>query len=119
MAAIRIRVINPDGGLTRDDLAFRERRLSKAAHPDTEISIVCPTKNDIPVDSMPDGAPDSGGILEMALAAERDAFDAVCLEVVPKSRTKVSSRSVKVKGGFVKTSYFPKVCLVRRPIASQ
>ena len=40
-------------------------------------------------------------------------------EVVPKSRTKVSSRSVKVKGGFVKTSYFPKVCLVRRPIASQ
>ena len=40
-------------------------------------------------------------------------------EVVPKSRTKVSSRSVKVKGGFVKMSCFPKVCLVRRPIASQ
>ena len=75
MAAIRIRVINPDGGLTRDDLAFRERRLSKAAHPDTEISIVCPTKNDIPVDSMPD----PGGTLETALAAERDGFDAVCL----------------------------------------
>jgi len=78
-ATIRIRVINPDGGLTRDDLAFRERRLSKAAHPDTQISIVCPAKNEIPVDSMLDVAPDSGGILEMALAAERDAFDAVCL----------------------------------------
>ena len=78
-ATISIRVINPDGGLTRDDLAFRERRLSKAAHPDTQISIVCPAKNEIPVDSMLDVAPDSGGILEMALAAERDAFDAVCL----------------------------------------
>ena len=68
MAAIRIRVIDPDGG-------FRERRLSKAAHSATEISIVCPTKNEIPVDSMPD----PGGTLETALAAERDGFDAVCL----------------------------------------
>ena len=41
--------------------------------------MVCPAKNEIYIDSMLDVALDSGEIVEMALAAERDGFDAVCL----------------------------------------
>jgi len=54
-------------------------RLQKVARPDTIISMVCPTKNNICIDSMLDVALDSNEIVEMAIQAEQDGFDAVCL----------------------------------------
>jgi allantoin racemase len=76
---MKIKVINPDFGLSKEELKIREDKLKKAARPDTVISMECPRRNNIYIDSMTDVALDAGELIQMAMKAEKDGFDAVCI----------------------------------------
>lgn len=76
---MKIDIINPDSGMTKEELLQRIALLKKCARPDTELYMECPQKNNICVDSMLDVALDIPEIVEMALRAEKKRFDAVCL----------------------------------------
>ncbi|MDY2647945.1 MAG: aspartate/glutamate racemase family protein, partial [Pyramidobacter porci] len=76
---MKICVVNPDSGLDAAGLRLRVERLRAFARPDTEIVMVCPRKNNLCVDSCLDAALDAPEIAEMALRAQADGADAVCL----------------------------------------
>jgi len=76
---MKICVVNPDSGLDAAGLKLRAGRLRAFARPDTEIIMVCPQKNNLCGDSCLDAALDAPEIAEMALRAQADGADAVCL----------------------------------------
>lgn len=76
---MRIRIINPDAGIDDEGLEMRCARLRQFVRPDTELTMVCPRGTNICIDSSLDVALDSPEIVELALAAQADGMDAVCL----------------------------------------
>ncbi len=76
---MRLRIINPDSGITEEGLRLRIERLRPFARPDTELSMACPQKNNICVDSCLDAALDAPEIVRLAVKAQEDGCDAVCL----------------------------------------
>ncbi len=76
---MRIRIINPDSGISAEGMKMRCERLRPFVRPDTELSMVCPCKNNLCIDSQLDVALDSPEIVELALAAQAEGVDAVCL----------------------------------------
>ena len=76
---MRIRIINPDSGISGEGLRFRCERLKPFVRPDTELSMVCPRKGNLCIDSQLDVALDAPEIVELALAAQAEGVDAVCL----------------------------------------
>ena len=76
---MKICVVNPDSGLDAAGLKLRVERLRPFARPDTEIVMICPRKNNLCVDSCLDAALDAPESAEMALRAQADGADAVCL----------------------------------------
>lgn len=76
---MKIDIINPDSGMTEGKLRQRVDLLKSRARPDTQISMECPQENNIHIDSMLDVALDAPEIVEMALRAEKNGFDAVGL----------------------------------------
>ena len=76
---MRIKVINPDYGMTSEALRERERMLSAIARPDTVISMDCLTESRVCIDSALDVVLAGGEIVKRAITAEKDGFDAVVL----------------------------------------
>ena len=76
---MRLRIINPDSGIDEAGLRFRCERLKPFVRPDTELSMVCPRKNNLCIDSQLDVALDSPEVVELALVAQAEGVDAVCL----------------------------------------
>ena len=76
---MKLKFINPDSGMSRAELAAREALLSRAAGPDTAISMDCPQRTQVCIDSDLDVAVAAPEIVQMALQAQADGFDAVCL----------------------------------------
>lgn len=76
---MKIDIINPDSGMTREELSQRVALLKRCARADTELTMECPRKNNICVDSLLDVALDAPEIIEMAQRAEQNGFDAVGL----------------------------------------
>ena len=76
---MKLRIINPDSGIDETGLAMRCERLRPFVRPDTQLSMVCPSKNDLCIDSALDVALDAPEIVELALAAQAEGMDAVCL----------------------------------------
>ena len=76
---MRIMIINPDSGITDEGIAVRLSRLKPFVRPDTELGMVCPKENNICIDSCLDVALDSPEIVSLALDAQENGYDAVCL----------------------------------------
>ena len=74
---MKIKIINPDFDMTREQMDMREEMLKKAARPDTFISMDCPHNNNICIDSLTDAALASAEIIKMAVEAEKEGYDAV------------------------------------------
>lgn len=74
---MKLKIINPDYGLSEEEIKSRVVILQKVARPDTIISMECPTNNNIYIDSQLDVAIDSNEIIQMALRAERQGYDAI------------------------------------------
>lgn len=76
---MKIKIINPDYGMTPEELADRCARLQQAAGPDVELSMECLRKSRVYLDSMLDAALAAPEIVSMAVEAQAMGFDAVVL----------------------------------------
>lgn len=76
---MRIKVINPDYGMTAETLRSRERMLAAIARPDTVISMDCLTDSRVEIDSALDVVLAGAEIVKRAKQAEKDGYDAVVL----------------------------------------
>lgn len=76
---MKLRIINPDSGITEDGIKFRLERLRPFVRPDTELSMVCPQESNLCIDSCLDVALDAPELVRLAFQAQEDGCDAVCL----------------------------------------
>lgn len=76
---MKIFIINPDYGVTPEQLATRCRLLSAHVGPDVELTMECLTQNKIEIDSALDVALAAPEIITMALRAQREGYDAVVI----------------------------------------
>lgn len=76
---MKIFIINPDFGVTPEQMAARCRLLCAYVGPDVELHMECLVNNHIEIDSAVDAALAAPEILQMALRAERDGYDSVVL----------------------------------------
>lgn len=76
---MKIFIINPDYGVTPEQMAERCHLLSAHVGADTELHMECLTENHIEIDSALDAALAAPEIIKMAVRAERDGYDAVVL----------------------------------------
>ena len=80
---MKLKFINPDSGMSRAELAAREALLSRAAGPDTAISMDCPQRTQVCIDSDLDVAVAAPEIVQMALqAAEQLAGEGISVRVI-------------------------------------
>lgn len=76
---MKLKIINPDWGMTKKQMEDRCRILSGYADSTTELSMECLTKAKVYLNSAADIVLAGPEILEMAVRAEEDGFDAVIL----------------------------------------
>ncbi len=76
---MRIKVINPDYGMTDEALRYRERLLSAIARPDTVIHMDGITDTEVEIDSATDVVLAGPEVVRRAIQAEKDGYDAVVL----------------------------------------
>lgn len=76
---MKIFIINPDYGVTPEQLATRCRLLSAHVGPDVELHMECLTQNKIEIDSALDVALAAPEIITMALRAQKEGYDAVVI----------------------------------------
>ena len=76
---MRIMIINPDYGMTKEEMEERCRILSGFIGEDVELSMECLTKSRVYLDSALDAVLAGPEILEMAIKAEKEGFDAVVI----------------------------------------
>lgn len=76
---MKIKLINPDYGMSAEDLRAREKMLARVCEPGTVLHMECLTRTKVVIDSLRDVALASPEILDIALRAEKEGFDAVVL----------------------------------------
>lgn len=76
---MRIMIINPDYGMTREEMDLRCRILSGCTGKDVELSMECLTETKVYVDSAFDVVMAGPEIVKRAMQAEKDGYDAVVL----------------------------------------
>lgn len=76
---MKIFIINPDYGVTPEQLAVRCQLLSAHVGPDVELHMECLQATHVEIDSAADVALAAPEILQMALRAEHEGYDAVVL----------------------------------------
>lgn len=76
---MRIMIINPDYGMTREEMDMRCEILSEFTGEDVELSMECLTETKVYVDSAFDVVMAGPEIVQRAIQAEKDGFDAVVI----------------------------------------
>lgn len=76
---MKIFIINPDYGVTEEQMAYRCNMLQQYVGSDVELHMECLTKNHIEIDSALDAALAAPEIITMAYKAQEQNFDAVVL----------------------------------------
>lgn len=76
---MKIMIINPDYGMTKEELDLRCSILSKYVGPDTELTMKCLTETRVCIDSALDVVLAGPEIVKIAMQAEKDGYDAVVL----------------------------------------
>lgn len=74
---MKLKIINPDSSMKKEQLMQREIMLKSVARNDTIISMECPQNNNVDIDSFLDISIASSEIVSIALKAEKEGFDAV------------------------------------------
>lgn len=74
---MRLKIINPDTGMTSEEIEERIKKLKKITREDTVISMECPKGGNIEIDSKTDIYLTSGEIIKMAIEAEKEDYDIV------------------------------------------
>ncbi|MCR4436040.1 MAG: aspartate/glutamate racemase family protein [Clostridiales bacterium] len=76
---MKIKIINPDFGMTDEELRARENMIAAVSRPDTVLSMDCLRDTQVTIDSAKDIALASAEIVRMAIKAESEGYDAVVL----------------------------------------
>ncbi len=76
---IRIKIINPDHGMTETEMQERIEILKGVVGQDTELSMDCLRDSEICIDSALDVALAAPEILQQTIRAEKDGYDGVIL----------------------------------------
>lgn len=76
---MKIMLVNPDSGMTDAQFGQRLDMLARHVGPDVHLRMVCPTRTEVTVDSALDIAIAAPEIIQMAMAAEGEGYDAVVL----------------------------------------
>lgn len=76
---MKIKLINPDSGMSEQELTARCTILQEYVGADVELSMVCPQGNNIELDSALDAALAGPELLRLVQQAEQEEYDAVVL----------------------------------------
>lgn len=76
---MKILIINPDYGMTQEEMALRCRILEEYTAPDTQLAMVCPQSSGVELNSALDVVLAAPEIVQLAADRQNAGFDAVVL----------------------------------------
>lgn len=76
---MKILIINPDYGMTQEEMAMRCRILEEYTAPDTQLAMVCPQNSGVELNSALDVVLAAPEIVQLAADGQNAGFDAVVL----------------------------------------
>ena len=76
---MKILIINPDYGMTQEEMALRCRILEEYTAPDTQLAMVCPQSSGVELNSALDVVLAAPEIVQLAADGKNAGFDAVVL----------------------------------------
>lgn len=76
---MKILIINPDYGMTQEEMALRCRILEEYTAPDTQLAMVCPQSSGVELNSALDVVLAAPEIAQLAADGQNAGFDAVIL----------------------------------------
>lgn len=76
---MKILIINPDYGITQEEMALRCRILEEYTAPDTQLAMVCPQSSGVELNSALDVVLAAPEIVQLAADGQNAGFDAVVL----------------------------------------
>lgn len=76
---MKILIINPDYGMTQEEMSLRCRILEKYTAPDTQLAMVCPQSSGVELNSALDVVLAAPEIVQLAADGQNAGFDAVVL----------------------------------------
>lgn len=76
---MKILIINPDYGMTQEEMALRCRILEQYTAPDTQLAMVCPQNSGVELNSALDVVLAGPEIVQLAAEGQNAGFDAVVL----------------------------------------
>lgn len=76
---MKILIINPDYGMTQEEMALRCRILEEYTAPDTQLAMVCPQSSGVELNSVLDVVLAAPEIVQLAADGQNAGFDAVVL----------------------------------------
>lgn len=76
---MKILIINPDYGMTQEEMAFRCRILEEYTAPDTHLAMVCPQNSGVELNSALDVVLAAPEIVQLAADGQNAGFDAIVL----------------------------------------
>lgn len=76
---MKILIINPDYGMTQEEMALRCRILEEYTAPDTQLAMVCPQSSGVELNSALDVVLAGPEIVQLATDGQNAGFDAVIL----------------------------------------
>lgn len=76
---MKILIINPDYGMTQEEMALRCRILEEYTAPDTQLAMVCPQSSGVELNSALDVVLAAHEIVQLAADGQNAGFDAVVL----------------------------------------
>lgn len=76
---MKILIINPDYGMTQEEMALRCRILEEYMAPDTQLAMVCPQSSGVELNSALDVVLAAPEIVQLAADGQNAGFDAVVL----------------------------------------
>ena len=76
---MKILIINPDYGMTQEEMALRCRILEEYTAPDTQLAMVCPQNSGVELNSALDVVLAAPEIVQLAADGQNTGFDAVVL----------------------------------------
>lgn len=76
---MKILIINPDYGMTQEEMALRCRILEEYTAPDTQLAMVCPQNSGVELNSALDVVLAAPDIVQLAADGQNAGFDAVVL----------------------------------------
>lgn len=76
---MKILIINPDYGMTQEEMALRCRILEQYTAPDTQLAMVCPQNSGVELNSALDVVLAGPEIVQLAADGQNAGFDAIVL----------------------------------------